>query len=212
MTKRYLTSLALSALFTIAGSASAQSIRVAVGPESKLWVEGGSNLHDWSCKASSMDAAIEVDEAFLKATTVSTTFLKRVEVKVPVRNLKCGNGKMDNNLYKALKADETPEIGYILGTFEVVPGAEKDTFTVKAVGALTIAGTEKTVNMDVSAARLADGSIRAEGSLPLLMTDFGVKPPTALLGTLRTDNKVTVKFSLLVGPQTLTAALAGDPR
>ena len=211
MTNRYLTSLALTAMLTIAGSASAQSIRVPVGPDSKLWVEGGSNLHDWSCKASSMDAAIEVDEAFLKSTTVEPTFLKKVQVKVPVRNLKCGNGKMDNNLYKALKADDTPEISYILGTFEVVPAA-KDSFTVKAVGALSIAGTEKTVNMDVSAARLADGSIRAEGSVPLLMTDFGVKPPTALLGTLRTDNKVTVKFLLLVGPQTLTAALAGDPR
>ena len=54
--------------------------------------------------------------------------------------------------------------------------------------------------------------IRAEGELPLLMTDFGVKPPTAMFGTLRTDNKITVKFSLLVGPQTLTAASAGDRR
>jgi polyisoprenoid-binding protein YceI len=212
MTKRYLTSLALTAVFAIAGSAKAQSVRVGVGTESKLWVEGGSNLHDWSCKASTMDAAIEVDEAFLKSTTVSPSFLKKVQVKVPVRNLKCGNGKMDSNLYKALKADDTPEISYILGTFEVTPSAAKDSFTVKAVGALTIAGTEKTVNMDVTAARQADGSIRAEGTLPLLMTDFGVKPPTALLGTLRTDNKITVKFSLLVGPQTLTAALAGDPR
>ena len=211
MTKRYLTSVALTALFTIAASASAQSIRVAVGPDSKLWVEGGSNLHDWSCKASAIDAAIEVDETFLRSTTVSPTFLKKVEVKVPVRNLKCGNGKMDNNLYKALKADDTPEISYILATFEVGPAA-KDSFTVKAVGALRIAGTEKTVNMEVNSTRLADGSIRAEGSLPLLMTDFGVKPPTALLGTLRTDNKVTVKFSLLVGPQALTAALSGDPR
>jgi polyisoprenoid-binding protein YceI len=212
MTKRYLTSLALTAVFAIAGSAKAQSVRVAVGADSKLWVEGGSNLHDWSCKASSMDAAIEVDEAFVKSTTVSPSFLKKVQVKVPVRNLKCGNGKMDGNLYKALKADETPEISYILGTFEVVPSAATDSFTVKAVGALTIAGTEKTVNMDVTASRQADGSIRAEGTVPLLMTDFGVKPPTALLGTLRTDNKITVKFSLLVGPQTLTAALGGDPR
>jgi len=54
--------------------------------------------------------------------------------------------------------------------------------------------------------------IRAEGALPLLMTDFGVKPPTALLGTLRTANKITVKFSLFVGPQALSAALAGEPR
>jgi polyisoprenoid-binding protein YceI len=210
MMTKPLTSLALTALLTVAGSLHAQSVRLAVDPESKLWIEGGSNLHDWSCKASSIEAAIEVDESFVKTTTVASTSLKKVQVKVPVRNLKCGNGKMDNNLYKALKADDAPEISYILATFDVVPGAEKDSFTVKAVGALTVAGTEKTVNIDVTAARLADGGVRAEGALPLLMTDFGVKPPTALLGTLRTDNRITVKFSLLVGPQTLSAALAGE--
>lgn len=209
MTKRYLTSLALTVLCTVAGSARAQSIRLAVAPESKLWIEGGSNLHGWSCKASSIDAMIEVDEAFLKST--SPTLLKKVQVKVPVRNLKCGHGGMDNNLYKALKADDTPEISYILATFDVVPGTS-DSFTVKSVGTLTIAGTEKTVNMDVTSSKLGDGSIRADGELPLLMTDFGVKPPTAMFGTLRTDNRITVKFSLLVGSQTLTAASAGDRR
>ena len=212
MTRRYLTSLALTALFTIAGSTHAQSVRLAVGADSKLWIEGGSNLHDWSCKASAIDAAIDVDAAFLTAESASPTLLKKVEVKVPVRNLKCGHGGMDNNLYKALKADDTPEISYIMATFDVVPGAARDSFTVKAVGALKIAGTEKPVDMDVTATRLADGSVRAEGALPLLMTDFGVKPPTAMLGTLRTSNKVTVKFSLLVGPQTLSAAVAGEPR
>jgi polyisoprenoid-binding protein YceI len=212
MTKTFLTSLALTALVTIAGSTQAQSVRLAVGPESKLWVEGGSNLHGWSCKASSIDAAIDVDEAFLKSTSVTPTLLKKVTVKVPVRNLKCGHGGMDNNLYKALKADDSPEISYILATFDVVPAATSDSFTVKTVGALTVAGTEKPVNMDVTAARLPDGSVKAEGELPLLMTDFGVKPPTALLGTLRTDNKITVKFSLLVGPQVLSAALAAEQR
>jgi polyisoprenoid-binding protein YceI len=213
MMKKSLTSLALTAaLLTIAGSTQAQSVRLAVGPDSKLWVEGGSNLHGWSCKASSMDAAIDVDEAFLKSSTVAPTLLKKVTVKVPVRSLKCGHGGMDNNLYKALKADDSAEISYILATFDVVEGAKADSFTVKTVGALTIAGTEKPVNMDVSATRLPDGSVKADGELPLLMTDFGVKPPTALLGTLRTDNKITVKFSLLVGPQTITAALAGEQR
>jgi len=202
MTTRYMTSLALTALLTIAGSASAQSIRLAVNADSKLWIEGGSNLHGWSCKASSIDATIDVDEAFLKSA--SPTLLKKVQVKVPVRNLKCGHGGMDNNLYKALKADDAPDISYILGSFDVVPAG--DAFTVKSVGTLKIAGTEKTVNMDVTATKLADGSIRADGELPLLMTDFGVKPPTAMFGTLRTDNKVTVKFSLLVGPETLTAS------
>ena len=209
MKTRYLTSLALTALFAVAGSTHAQSVRLAVGADSKLWIEGGSNLHDWTCRASSIDAAIDVDGAFLKTPAPTPSLLKKVEVKVPVRNLKCGHGGMDNNLYKALKADDSPEISYIVATFDVVPGTTNDSFTVKTVGALKIAGAEKSVNMDVLATRLADGSIRADGELPLLMTDFGVKPPTAMLGTLRTSNKVTVKFSLLVGPETIAAAAAG---
>lgn len=209
---RYLTSLALTALFAIAGSTHAQSVRLSVGADSKLWIEGGSNLHDWTCRASSIDAAIDVDGSFLKTPAATPSLLKKVQVKVPVRNLKCGHGGMDNNLYKALKADDTPDISYIVATFDVVPGETSDSFTVKTVGALTIAGAEKTVNMDVKATRLEDGSIRADGELPLLMTDFGVKPPTAMLGTLRTSNKVTVKFSLLVGPETIAAAVDGVQR
>jgi hypothetical protein len=212
MRTRYLTSLAMSALITIAGSANAQSIALTAGADSKLWIEGGSNLHGWSCKATSFDAAIEVEAGFLKGEAITPSSVKKLQVKVPVRSLKCGHGGMDNNLYKALKADDVPEISYTLSSFDVVPGAAKDSFTVKAVGALKIVGTEKTVNMEVSAARTADGGLRADGELPLLMTDFGVKPPTALLGTLRTDNKITVKFSLLAGPQTLTAAVTGEPR
>jgi polyisoprenoid-binding protein YceI len=212
MMKRYVVSLALAGLFAGAGAVQAQSVRLAVGPDSKLWVEGGSNLHDWSCKATSFEALIDLDESILKTAAPSQALVKKIEVKVPVRNLKCGNGKMDGNLYKALKADDAPQISYILGSFETVPTTVSDSFSLKTVGALTIAGTEKPVNMDVTAKRLSDGSLRTVGEVSFLMTDFGVKPPTALLGTLRTANKVTVKFELLVGPQAVSAAAAGDRR
>ena len=49
---------------------------------------------------------------------------------------------MDDNLYKALKADATPEISYILATFDAAPGEAKDAFTLKTIGTLTIAGKE----------------------------------------------------------------------
>ena len=212
MRTRNLTKLAIAAAVTIAGAARAQSVRLAVGAESKIWIEGGSNLHDWSCKATSFVATIDVDSGFLKGATITSSSLKTVLVTVPVRNLKCGHGGMDNNLYKALKADDTPDVNYLLKTLDVVPAAANDSFTVKAVGALKIAGTEKEVTMDVAVTRGSDGTVRVNGALPLLMTDFGVKPPTAMFGTLRTDNKVTVKFALVVGPQPLTAAVAGDPR
>jgi polyisoprenoid-binding protein YceI len=208
MMKKYVTGLAI-ALVASTGALQAQSVRLAVAPDSKLTVEGGSNLHDWHCQATSMDAQIEADEAILK-TAPAPSLLKKVSVKVPVRGIKCGSGKMEDNLYKALKANDAPQISYSLGSFEVQPG-ENDSYTLKTVGSLTIAGTEKTVNMDVTTKRLPDGTLRAQGELPLLLTDFGVKPPTALFGTLRTNNEIKIKFDILVGPQTVSAA-AGDRR
>ena len=52
---------------------------------------------------------------------------------------------MDDNVYRALKADETPEISYIMATFEATPGGASE-FTLHTVGTLTIAGQTVTVN------------------------------------------------------------------
>lgn len=222
MTTKSLKSLALLAL---AGSListpataqdSTQSVRLSVRGDSRLWIEGTSNLHAWSCKATALDAAIDVDQAWtlaLAATGVDfPALVRRVEVKVPVREMKCGNGKMDKIMYGALKANDAATISYILGSFEAVRGESKDSFLVRAAGKLSVAGTENPVTMEVRVERLADGTVRAESAVPILMTDYGVKPPTALLGTLRTGNKVVVKFELFVGPQTLIAAAGSGQR
>jgi polyisoprenoid-binding protein YceI len=202
--------VAMLALATTAAAQGTASVRLPVQTDSKLWIEGSSNLHDWSCKATTVDANIDADAAIAKTDARSLAKLvQRVQVKIPVLSLKCGEDRMDKNLYKALKSETAPNISYILGTFEAIDGESKDTYSIKAVGKLTIAGVEKSVTMDLQAAWLPDGSLKAVGAIPLLISDFGVKPPTALLGTLRTKDKVTVKFELLVGAATITAA-AGE--
>jgi polyisoprenoid-binding protein YceI len=196
---------------SVATVAGAQDTRVSVGSESKLWVEGTSNLHGWSCKATTLDASIDLDAALAaQIATAPPKALKRVEVKVPVKSLKCGHDAMDNNLYKALKANESTDISYILATFEAVPGDVKDTFTLHTVGSLTVAGAENKIAMDVIASRLPDGSVMAKGVVPIKMTDFGIKPPTAIFGRLKTGNEVKVNFELTIGAKAIAAAAGTD--
>jgi len=205
MIKSRIATVALLAL--VATVARAQDTKVSVSPESKLWIDGTSNLHGWSCKATALDASIDLDAAL--ATQIATAppkALKRVQVKVPVKSLKCGHDAMDNNLYKALKADETGDINYILATFEAVPGEVKDTFTLHTVGTLSVAGSERKIEMDVVATRLPDGSVTAKGLVPIKMTDFGIKPPTAIFGRLKTGDEVKVNFELTVGARAIAAA------
>jgi polyisoprenoid-binding protein YceI len=200
MTRTHIAAAAF--LGAIAVTASAQTTaRVAVAPESKLWFEGTSNLHGWSCTAEKFDAVIELDAAAVaELATATPKVLKRVEVKVPVKALKCGHGGMDDNLYKALKADDTPEISYILATFDAAPG-EAEGFTLKTNGTLAIAGKENKLTMNIVATRLPDGTVKATGVVPIKMTDFGIKPPTAMFGTLRTGDEVKVNFALTIGPE-----------
>ena len=204
ITKRVAT---VALLTLIAGVARAQDTRVPVNPESKLWIDGTSNLHGWTCRATTLDAAIDLDAALAsQIATAPPKALKRVQVKVPVKSLKCGHGGMDDNVYKALKADQSPEISYILATFEAVPADVKDTFTLHTVGTLLIAGVEKKIEMDVVANRLADGSVTAKGLVPIKMTDYGIKPPTAIFGRLKTGDEVKVNFELTVGAKAIAAA------
>jgi polyisoprenoid-binding protein YceI len=204
------TRLFAAALIGIAATAAAQeTARVAVAPESKLWIDGTSNLHAWSCKSEKLDAIVELDKGAAIAVAAPKA-LKRVEVRVPVKSLKCDHAGMDGNVYKALNADASPEISYILATFDVVPGAEKDTFTLTTSGSLTINGKENKLSMEVTASRLADGTVKATGMVPIKMTDYGIKPPTAIFGRLKTGDDVKVNFELTVGAKAIATAL-GQP-
>lgn len=210
MARIHITGAALIAL--VASFAGAQeTAKVPVSPESKLWIDGTSNLHEWSCKATSLEATVELDaSAAARVSVAPPKALKRVEVKVPVKSLKCNHGGMDGNVYKALKADQSPEISYIMATFEAAQNNLTDDFVLHATGTLTIAGKENTLDMDVKATRLPDGTVKATGVVPIKMTDYGIKPPTAIFGRLKTGDEVKVNFELSVGAKAIAAALAGE--
>lgn len=201
---RALALVLVAAAATVAGAQ--ETARITVAPTSKLWIEGTSNVHDWKCSATTIDAMVDIDAA-AQLTSAPPKMLKKVTVKVPVRSLKCGHGKMDDNLYKALNADTHVNITYILTTFDAMAGESKDEFTLKTVGQLTIAGVENTINMDVAATRMADGTIKAIGMVPVKMTAFGVKPPKAMLGAIKTGDEVKVRFEFSVGPRVVALAL-----
>jgi polyisoprenoid-binding protein YceI len=199
--KKITHTLGLAMVVAAASVAGAQATaRVAVAPTTKLWIEGTSNVHDWKCSASDLGNAIVIAvDAVAPATTAPAKLVRTVDVKIPVRSLKCGNGKMDDNLYKALKANDHTEIVYSLVSTETIGDS------LRAKGKLTIAGVTNELTMDLDATRLPDGSLKASGTVPVKMTAFGVKPPSALLGAIKTGDEVKVKFELVVGQKVVAA-------
>src|SRR5919198_113726 len=153
------------------------------------------------------DAAVDVARARGHGGMEAVGRLRRFQVRVPVTALKCGRGQMDRIMYKALRADDEPECRQIVGNFDVVATDKEGEYSLKTAGILRVAGRENAVQLDVAVEERPDGTLRAQGALPILMTDYGIKPPTALFGVIRTDNRIVVKFDLLVDRQaTITTA------
>lgn len=188
----------------------AAPIRLSVRSDSRLWLEGSSNVRDWRCDATALDASVDVDDMNTgSGDPIAIAELRHVQVRVPTRALTCGQGQMDRIMYKALHVDDEPECREIVGRFDVVALSSRDHELVMQ-GTLRVAGRERVVRLPIDVERLADGTLHARGALPILMTDYGIKPPTVFFGVLRTENRIVVKFDLSIEePATLASSAAG---
>jgi polyisoprenoid-binding protein YceI len=211
MRKTLFTIAALATAATAAGAQSASAIRLRLLPGTELSISGTSNVHDFHCKTNKINAYIDVDPGYIKDLTKVARPIVSVKVNIAVKSLSCGNKKMDENMYATLKADQNQLIRYTLSGYDILNGSAT-AFAAKTNGTLTILGKDKTVAMKVDATRLAEGKATAEGEETLLMSDFGIKPPSFMFGTMKVGNEVKVKFNLTVGPELIAQLTAATQR
>ena len=209
MTRTQAVLLAAALTAALCAPAAAQApVGMTVRPESKLTVAGGSNVHDWACATNALRATVTVNHELASRPLAELAEpIEKVSVAIPVKSLECGKAKMNENLYKALKADQFAEITYALMSYKVDrAGTSADKLVALTVGELTVAGTTTRVEIPLTAERRAGGSLRGQGTLAMKMTDVGIKPPTALMGTMRTKNEITIRFELLLDRDTAVAS------
>ena len=211
MRKTLFTISALMAAAATAGAQGASAIRLRLEPGSELSINGTSNVHDFHCKTNKINAYIDVDPAYTKDLTKVARPIVSVKVNIAVKSLSCGNRKMDENMYNTLKADQNQLIKYTLSGYDILNGSAT-AFAAKTNGTLTILGKDKIVAMKIDAARLNEGKATAQGEETLLMTDFGIKPPSFMFGTMKVGNEVKVKFDLKLGPELIAQLVAATTK
>jgi polyisoprenoid-binding protein YceI len=64
-------------------------------------------------------------------------------------------------------------------------------------GNLTVAGATRELSMHVSGTDGGDGTLRLQGSARIRMSDWGIRPPTPMLGLLKTDDEMTIFVDLI---------------
>jgi polyisoprenoid-binding protein YceI len=163
----------------------------------RVTIDGTSNIHAYTASTTT----VRVTRLQLASTVAGPNFweeivrpggLEAFEIAIPAATLTSPKDGLDKNMHKALRTAEFPDITFRL--LRVLPG---DAGALKATGVLKIAGQEREVTLDLKTLR-KESTLAVSGQVQLLMTDFGIKPPTAMLGMLKTDPKVTITFETVL--------------
>lgn len=174
----------------------------------KLAIAGTSTVgHDFTCEyaakaSSSLLFDVENDEESWKAVS-------RQAVKIPVAEIRCPKDRardqktMEEKLRDALKMEDYPQISIAPSYASGLSSGDTVTATLR----ITMGGKTKTYKGFVLTKSAVEAQrFTAKGSLEIKMKeDFGLAPPTALMGLIKVKQEltVTVTFDAAVTLETL---------
>lgn len=159
-----------------------------LAPGSTIKVQGSSNVHDWAMVSNGVESQGQFD--------LSGHILTGLTLRVPFTTLKSEHASMDERTYTTVNAKKYPDISFKLSSAEVLPN-DNNGHLIKAKGDLTISGVTKPVGVEVTAVLNADNTITCSGSKKIQLTDYGIKPPTFMLGAMKVYNDLTIQFNLI---------------
>lgn len=165
--------------------------RYAQSGTSTISIDGTSTLHEWTMtsKEGVYDAVFETNSQGIPVRLTSLV------VSLPAESLKSGKSAMDKNAYNALKTDVHKQI-----TFQLV-SSKIEGKIIQCAGKLKIAGTTKTVDLEAVYEILPTGALQFKGSEKIVMTDYGVEPPSFMFGSVTTGDEITVSFDVTLAPK-----------
>jgi hypothetical protein len=158
--------------------------------ESKLTITGTSTVHDWEIDISKFTTV-----ANLAVKENQEIMIEGINFICQVENIKSDNRIMNNKTYDALKGDDFPEIKFNANENVNVPLSSPD---AQIKGKLSIAGQTKDVALQFSLANVDQNQIEVKGESKLKMSDFGIEPPTAMLGTLKTGDDIVITYNIIL--------------
>ncbi len=180
---------AVAGMTASAAAQMAQPRNLNLSKESKLWIEGTSTVKSFTCAATKVEVSVAAEPGAAPSDLVQSASLV-----VPVSALDCRNDTMNGHMRKALKATPTSTISWKLDSYRV------EGTNVVMNGKLTIAGKENPIELRATGAADNAGTIRLKGSTKFKMTEYGVKPPSLMMGTMKVGDLVTVGYDLVLTP------------
>jgi polyisoprenoid-binding protein YceI len=173
---------------SIISAVSQQSVRL-LPADSKIIITGTSNLHDWEETVEQFEVVL--DMKFEKNEILG---IDHAHFNCKSGSISSDNSIMTNKTMDALKTDKYPEIAFTMVSIDKLSSANGK-FSGVVIGDLILAGVTKRISIPFSG-HYENRRIKITAGKDLNLNDFKIKPPTALMGTLKTGENVVLSFQL----------------
>jgi len=162
-----------------------QVVNYTIAKESKMLVEGTSNVRDWGVDVDEIKGTVAMDEKVIEM----------VEFSILTETFKGHINGMNKHIQKAIKQKEYPELTFKLDQVESFDGTNA---VIK--GNLTIAGTSQLVIVEGQVEKKGE-EFEITGEKMLKMSDFDIEPPKAVLGTVKAADEIKVTFEIMLAAE-----------
>jgi polyisoprenoid-binding protein YceI len=191
-TKKALSFL-IAAMVSVTISLSAQTLAFNA-QKSSIVIHGDSNHDKWETRVDNLPGQAVVD--------AKTKELKSLTVDFPVTAIKCAPTQtmastMNKKTYEAFNSEKNPRITFKMTKVNSFKINSDKSIDVTIVGDLTMAGVTKPITVTAAGKSSGADSYTFTGSVALKFTDFGMKPPVAMM-IMKVKDDISLSFSVVV--------------
>lgn len=169
-------------------------IKWAVQQHGTLWVNGSSNVNEFSCSVTGIKA---YDTIMVTYDPVKALAL-RGAIRMDIVSFDCHNNLIRKDLRKTLKAEQYPTMTIRFLSLKTMPGLSAQIEHVKGWVEVELAGVRKKFELNYAFRRAADGLIQLSGARKFCFSDFSLSPPQKFAGLVKIKDEFDVKFMLIL--------------
>ncbi len=192
--KKIIPKILIPALCTLPLFSHAQNGKVQLSNESKLSINGKSNVNDFQCESEHKLQQDSLD--FNYHFTGDTLTVDGVSLSLQVDQFDCGKSAINRDFRSTLKYKEYPFIQIVLN--ELVLEDTADIVPIEAKVTITIAGVDRRYTVPLTAFSSMEDRVIVGGNKILYMTDFGLTPPSPLFGLVQVSDELNIVFDLVI--------------
>lgn len=169
-------------------------IKWAVQKHGTLWVNGSSNVNNFTCSIT----GISENDTITATQDAARALALRGAIKMSVLSFDCHNNLIRKDLRKTLKAEQYPTMIIRFLTLKTLPPLSPKAELVSGWVEVELAGVKKKFELIYSLTQSSAGIVKLNGGRKFCFSDFSLAPPQKFGGLVKIKDDFDVNFMLVL--------------